>query len=114
MQLVRDNRLRWELDWNCGACGTVSCDRGSGPAPSELREELLSQHGRHRLRLENSESRGGAILRVFRQVFDSSLAESRESADRLRRHGFEGTLVETELLSELLWQQGVRSSVVPG
>src|SRR5262245_54378298 len=61
VQLTRDNRLRWELDWECGACGTVSCDGDWGPAPAELREALLAQHGRYCLRLEDSESRGGEI-----------------------------------------------------
>lgn len=112
VQLTRDNRLRWELEWECGACGTVSHDGDWGPAPDEVRGALLSQHGRYRLRLEDSESRGGGILKVFRQVFNSSLGESQEYASMLRRCGYEGTLVEIELLSDLLRREGVPSVVM--
>ncbi len=112
VQLTRDDRLCWELEWSCGACGTVSDDGDWGPAPDKLREELLSQHGSYCLRLKDGESRGGEILKVFRQVFNKSLNDAQESASRLRLFGYEGTFVETELLGERLRQAGVPSVVV--
>jgi hypothetical protein len=112
VQLTRDNRLRWELDWDCGACGTVSHDGDWGPSPDELREKLLSQHGSYCLRLEDSRLHGGEILKVFRQALRVSLTEAQQAARTLRRDGYEGTLVEAELLRDQLQQEGIPSAVV--
>ena len=111
VQNARDGRLRWDLTWNCRACGTVSDDGDWGPAPDPWREELLSQHGTYRLRLEEGESGGAKALKVFREVFGGSLKDAQESARILRQHGYDGTFVETELLRERLLQEGVRSVV---
>jgi hypothetical protein len=111
VQLIRDNRLRWELEWNCRTCGTVSDDGDWGPAPADLREELLAQHGVHRLRLDGGESGGVSVLSIFREVFGASLGDAQAAASRLRRAGHDGTLVEAELLRDRLREHGIHSAI---
>ena len=111
VQLIRDHRLRWESEWTCNACGIVSDDGDWGPAPAELQEQLLIQNGTYRLRLTDKESVGGGILKVFRRVFNGSIKDSLEAANKLRQDGYMGTYVETNLLSQLLRQEGVLSVV---
>ena len=98
MQLAEQGRLRWELDRECAACGTASCDRGRGPAPAAVRGEILAQHGTHRLRPTAS---GGAVLKAFRSVLGLSIAEARDAV----RDGYEGTYVEVCLLAGLVGQR---------
>jgi hypothetical protein len=51
-------------------------------------------------------------LKAFREVFGGGLADAREFAGKLRRGGYEGTFVETELLSDRLRREDVLSAVV--
>ncbi|GIH07621.1 hypothetical protein Rhe02_56880 [Rhizocola hellebori] len=111
MQLIRDNRIRWESEWNCSACGIVSDDGDWGPAPAELRDQLLIQNGPYCLRLVDNDSVSGGVLKTFRQVYNGSIKDALESANQLRQDGYLGTYVETNLLSVLLRQEGVLSEV---
>lgn len=112
VQLTRDNRPCWELTWDCDVCGTVSDDGDWGPAPAELRKELLLQHGGYCLRLREGNSGGAKILLVFRQVFNSNFKDAQEFRSKLRGCGYEGTFVETDLLSNRLQQEGIITVVI--
>jgi hypothetical protein len=59
-----------------------------------------------------TQSRGGVVLKVFRQVFGGSLKDTQEAVSQLRQNGYEGTLVETELLRRQLQQEGVSSVLI--
>ncbi|GKQ37236.1 hypothetical protein [Streptomyces sp. A012304] len=104
VQLVMGGRLRWETEWACDVCG-IAHDGGWGPSPAHVREAIVGQHGLHRLRPRDDEVRGAGVLKAFRDAFGLSLREAREAADSLRAGGYEGTYVETRLLSDLLHGQ---------
>ena len=114
VQLTREGRLRWEVEWECDACGTISHEGKWGSAPPEVRNVILAQHGYHCLQLADRESRGGAILKAFRDAFDLTIRQAQESASKLKKTGYEGTYVETLFLSELLQGGGVATVLRPG
>jgi hypothetical protein len=114
VQVVRDGRLRWEVDWECSACRTISCDWGWGPAVDWLRDELLAQHGPYWLKLTDPEVRGGQVLKAFRGALGLSLGEAQQAARTMRRSGYTATYVEVRLLADLLRQEGIDSEVGPG
>lgn len=64
VQLIKGDRLRWEVDWDCGACGITSRDGGWGAAPAEVRSAILMQHGSVQLNLNDRELRGGVLLKA--------------------------------------------------
>ncbi|WP_370944180.1 hypothetical protein AB5J62_34470 [Amycolatopsis sp. cg5] len=110
-QVIRDGRLRWEVDWQCSACGVASCDWGWGPAAPWVCEELLKQRGSYRLELADPEVRSGHVLKAFRDGLGLSLSEAQQAARTLRQSGYEATYVEASLLADLLSQAGVESSL---
>lgn len=91
-QAIRDGRLRWEVDWQCTACGIASCDRGREPAPPWVRDELEL----HRVKLTNVDVR---VLKAFRAVLGLSLAEVRGE--------IAVTGVEVRFVADLLRREGV-------
>jgi hypothetical protein len=113
VQLTRRGRLRWELEWACDECG-ISHEGGWGPAPAEIREVILAQHGPYCLDLADSAARSGRILKAFRAALDISIREAQEFANKLQSGGYEGTFVETQLVSDLLQRDGIPSVVHPG
>ncbi|WP_073379984.1 hypothetical protein [Nocardiopsis flavescens] len=106
-QSVEGRRLCWTLDRHCAACGVQSCDRGRGPAPEAVRAAVVARHGTHLLRLEDPGARGGTVPKVFRDVFDLSLAGTARAAAALRGDGYEGTHPEVRLLAALLAAAGL-------
>lgn len=110
VQLTRNGRLRWEIEWACDACG-ISHHGAWGAAPDEVRGTILAQHGPRCLRLVDGANRPGAILKAFRSAFDLSIREVQASAHKLKQCGYEGTYVETQLLSQLLREGGISSEV---
>lgn len=111
--MIKSGRLRWEIEWACDACG-ISHHGAWGAAPAEVRSKILAQHGPYCVRLVDGEHGGGGILKAFRGAFSLSIQESRESALKLKQCGYQGTYVETLLLSQLLQGEGIHSEVLPG
>ncbi|MFF7892602.1 hypothetical protein ACFZDI_12030 [Streptomyces sp. NPDC007907] len=110
MQLIREGRLRWELEWACDTCGNWH-DAGWGPAPDAVRTPLLAEHGTYRILLEGPERPSGKILKAFRDAFGSSVKQAQEDAKELRHRGYQGTLVEVTLIAELLTESGVSTAI---
>ena len=113
VQLTRNGRLRWEIEWACDACG-ISHHGAWGAAPDEVRGSILAQHGPYCLRLVDSADRAGVILKAFRSAFDLSIREAHASAHKLKQCGYEGTYMEAQLLSDLLRLGGISCEVAPG
>lgn len=113
VQLTKNGRLRWEVEWACDACG-ISHHGAWGPAPAEVRSEILAQHGPYCVKLTSEGYRSGGILKAFRSAFSLSIRESQESARQLKQSGYQGTYVEVKFLSELLRGEGLSSEVTPG
>ncbi|MFD8493439.1 hypothetical protein [Amycolatopsis sp. NPDC059657] len=112
-QVVRDGRLRWEVDLQCSACGLASCDWGWEPAAAWVRDELLARHGPRRLELVDPEARGGHVLKAFRDGLGFSLGEAQRAARTLRRSGYEATYAEARLVADLLGRAGIDSTLGP-
>lgn len=110
VQLIRDGRLRWELEWACDTCGNWH-DAGWGPAPDAVRTPLLTEHGTYRVLLEGPERPGGKILKAFRDAFGSSVKQAQEDAKELSHRGYQGTLMEVTLIAELLTEYGVSTTI---
>lgn len=113
VQSTNNGCLSWEVEWDCDTCG-ISHDSGEGWAPSRVRNAILEQHGPHCLKLVDVTAHGGTLLKSFRVAFGTSIQEAKRLSDELKRSGFEGTLVETTLLSELLEKNGISSVTQPG
>lgn len=110
MQLIRDGRLRWELEWACDACGNWH-DAGWGPAPDAVRAALLAEHGTYRVVLEDPVTPSGKALKAFRDAFGSSVKQAQEDAKALSHRGYQGTFVEVTLVAELLTESGLSSII---
>ncbi|WP_063728104.1 hypothetical protein [Streptomyces sp. RTd22] len=111
VQLVKEGRLRWELEWPCDDCG-VSHDGDWGAAPDEVRRPILAEYGYRCLRVEGPISSGGKILRAFRNAFGASIGEAKQSAKEFaEEEGYRGTLVEVSLLAELLRASGIATTI---
>ncbi len=108
VQSAKDGRLGWEVEWDCATCG-ISHDSGEGWPPPRVRNAILGQHGPHCLKLVDPAAHGGVILKSFRSAFGTSIQEAKIMADELKQRGYEGTLVEASLLSELLDKSGIFS-----
>ena len=113
VQLTRDGRLRWEVEWACDACG-IAHDGGWGAAPAEVRGQILAQHGPCCVRLTGEENRGAAVMKALRRAFDLSVPQAQEAARRLKQSGHQGTYVEVRFLAELMRSEGIRYEVLPG
>lgn len=64
IQAVMGEALRWDAESTCPACGFALAVCG-GDLPEELRDRLLSEHGRARLRVAPP-TKNAAIMRVLR------------------------------------------------
>ena len=113
VQLIKNGRLRWEIEWACDTCG-ISHGGGWGWAPEDVRARILEQHGSHCVRLTGDRRTGGKILKVFRDAFNVSIQKSTEMARQLRQRGYDGTYVEVDFISELLRIEGISSEIFPG
>ncbi|MEU6313242.1 hypothetical protein [Streptomyces sp. NPDC047014] len=110
-QYIERGQLRWGVEGCCGSCATGWCERGAGPAPEEVRQALLAQHGAARLRLASNGSSLVPVLRALREVRRLSLGEARLTAAELSEIGLVGTGVEVELLAEGLCKQSVPTTL---
>jgi hypothetical protein len=79
-----------------------------------VRNAILEQHGPHCLKLVDVAAHGGTLLKSFRAAFGTAIQEAKSLSDELKRSDFEGTLVETALLSDLLEKFGISNVTQPG
>jgi len=113
VQLARNGKLRWEVEWDCAGC-QVSHQWVWGPAPAHVRDLLIERHGVECLKVVGGGQKKGVLLKVFREVFDVSIGEAKEFSRNATGSGHEGTSVEVDLLSKLLRDRGVEVEVSPG
>ena len=112
VQLVKEGRLRWEVEWACDDCGN-SHDAGWGPAPDDVRQLILNEYGLYRLRLEHADRPGGKALKAFREALAMTIKQAQGAAAELAADGYRGTFVEVSLVAKLLNKSGVNTTVRP-
>ncbi|MEU9035375.1 hypothetical protein AB0D45_10835 [Streptomyces sp. NPDC048352] len=111
-QFIERGQLRWGIEGRCQACSNGWCEMGVGPAPEEIRQALLAQHGFARLRLA-AETNLVPVLRALREMRHLSLGEARLTAAELSGGGLVGTSVEMAHLAEGLRKRSVSTTLVP-
>ncbi|MEU8438738.1 hypothetical protein AB0F18_38835 [Streptomyces sp. NPDC029216] len=111
-QFIERGQLRWGIEGRCHACANGWCEMGVGPAPEEIRQALLAQHGFARLRLA-AETNLVPVLRALREMRHLSLGEARLTAAELSGVGLVGTSVEMAHLAEGLRKRSVSTTLVP-
>ena len=112
-QFVDRGQLRWGIEGRCQVCPHTWCETGAGPAPQEIRQALLAEHGATRLRLATEEASPVPVLRALREMHHLSLGEARLTAAELSGAGVVGTSVEMAHLAEGLRKRSVATTLVP-
>ncbi|WP_310726940.1 hypothetical protein [Streptomyces sp. N2A] len=112
-QFIDRGQLRWSVEGQCRACPNAWCEMGAGPAPEELRQALLAEHGAARLHLPAKETSLVHVLRALRETRHLTLGEARLTAVELRKVGLVGTSVEMAHLAEALRKRSIATTVVP-
>jgi hypothetical protein len=110
VQVIRNRKLRWELEWACNKCGNAH-DGDWGAAPTEVREPLLAEHGFYRLKVIDSSTSSGKILKAFRDALGGSLQEAKEAAEEAKNKGYYGTYIEVTLVKQFLERSDIEASV---
>ncbi|MGW6405751.1 hypothetical protein ACWF95_01200 [Streptomyces vinaceus] len=90
-QRMVDGRLRWEWQHHCPVSRTQACGGGWGPAPDEVREEIVAREGTVRLAVGGPD---GVPLAALRKLMHLSLPQLRQA----RAEGFAATPTEAALL----------------
>ncbi|MGW2742132.1 hypothetical protein [Streptomyces sp. NPDC001450] len=108
--LLDDDSLRWDTETTCPACGSAMAVCGRD-LPAEMRERMLTEHGRTLLRLEASAQRQ-AVMHVLRKRLGVGPAEIRALVEQVVAGEYGGTLPETELLARKLRAAGVDAVAV--
>ncbi|MCF3131676.1 hypothetical protein [Streptomyces olivochromogenes] len=111
-QFVDRGQLRWGIEGRCQACPNAWCETGAGPAPQEIRQALLAEHGATRLRLATEEASLVPVLRALREMRHLSLGEARLTAAELSGAGMVGTSVEMAHLAEGLRKRSIVTTLV--
>ncbi|GHB51547.1 hypothetical protein GCM10010377_48240 [Streptomyces viridiviolaceus] len=112
-QFIDRGRLSWGVEGRCRLCSDAWCEMGEGPAPEEIRQALMAEHGTTRLRLATREAGLVPVLRALREVCHLSLGEARLAAADLTGVGLVGTSVEMAHLAEGLRKRSVATTLVP-
>ncbi|WP_330291133.1 hypothetical protein [Streptomyces sp. NBC_00576] len=99
-QFIDRGRLRWSVEGQCQTCPNAWCEMDTGPAPEEIRQALLAEHGHARLRLADKNASFVPVLRALREMQNLSLGEARKVVADLREVGVVGTSVEMAYLAE--------------
>ncbi|MET7494081.1 hypothetical protein [Streptomyces sp900116325] len=110
-QFIDRGRLWWGVEGQCQACPNAWCEMDTGPAPEEIRQALLTEHGAARLRLANKEANLVPVLRALREMHHLSLSEARLVAADLKAAGLVGTSVEIVYLAEGLRNRSVTVTI---
>ncbi|NBE53130.1 hypothetical protein [Streptomyces boluensis] len=108
VQALVAGALRWDVESTCPPCGfaVAICD---GDLPDELRDRLLSEHGRATLRV-SPPTRNAAVMRVLRAELGIGLDGVKAVLERVLTGRYSGTLPEMELLARKLRAAGVEAS----
>lgn len=96
-QVLHDGFIEWEVEFKCSACQEQYAERGLGAGSDWLRDALKKENGEWGVVAE-SFSRPKA-MKVFRSIYENSLAEAKMMADRLAGAGINGTHIESEFLA---------------
>ncbi|MFI1395858.1 hypothetical protein [Streptomyces sp. NPDC020681] len=112
-QFIDRGQLRWSVEGRCQACPNAWCEMGADPAPEEIRQALLAEHGAARLRLATKETSLVPVLRALREIRHLSLGEARLTAADLSGVGLVGTSVEMAHLAEGLRKRSVATTLAP-
>ncbi|WP_370409613.1 hypothetical protein [Streptomyces fradiae] len=117
VQALVGDRLRWDVESSCAACGYAVFACGTGLPPPERRAQLLAEDGPAVLRVgggETGQVSVAVVMRVLRAVPGEKpdLAEAREAARRVLAGEWTGTLPETERLARGLRAAGVAAEAV--
>ncbi|MEU9153535.1 hypothetical protein AB0D59_23950 [Streptomyces sp. NPDC048417] len=112
-QFIDRGQLRWGIEGRCLACPDAWCETGAGPAPREIRQALLAEHGAARLRLATTETSLLPVLRALREVRHLPLGEARLTAAALSEGGLVGTSVEMAHLAEGLRERSIATTLSP-
>ncbi len=112
-QFVDRGRLRWGIEGRCRDCPNAWCETGAGPAPQEIRQALLAEHGATRLRLATEEASLVPVLQALREMRHVSLGEARSAAAELSGAGMVGTSVEMAHLADGLRKRSIATTLVP-
>ncbi|WP_346017268.1 MULTISPECIES: hypothetical protein [unclassified Streptomyces] len=105
--------LRWGAEGRCRGCSDAWCETGTGPAPWEIRQALLAEHGAVLLRAVAGDAGLVPVLRALRETYHLSPAEARLRAAELSGAGLVGTSVEMAYLAEGLRRRSVATTLVP-
>ncbi|MER7600217.1 hypothetical protein [Streptomyces hydrogenans] len=108
VQALVGEELRWDAESTCPACGSAAAVCG-GDLPEELRDRLLSEHGRARLRVA-PQTRNAAVMRVLRAELGIGLGEVRAVLEQISTGQYTGTLPEMELLARKLRASGIEAA----
>ncbi|MGQ4484253.1 hypothetical protein ACN6LM_002581 [Streptomyces sp. SAS_281] len=110
-QFTERGQLRWGIEGRCQKCPEGWCETGTGPAPQEVRQALLAEHGAVRLRLADKGGSLVPVLRALREMNGLSLGEARLAAADLSGEGLIGTFVEMTLLAQGLERRSVATTL---
>ncbi|MFE9623969.1 hypothetical protein [Streptomyces sp. NPDC006527] len=106
VQALVGDRLRWDVESACPACGSAVAVCG-GELPAELRKRILAEHGRRWLRVTVPPGRRVTVLRVLRTALGLDLATAGTALDRVLAGDHSGTSPEVERLARRLREAGV-------
>ncbi|MFF1692263.1 hypothetical protein ACFVXC_01380 [Streptomyces sp. NPDC058257] len=111
VQIAEKGKLRWETELACNECG-IEHDGDWGPAPESIRQRLIAAHGASRVCVSDVVP-GGKILKTFRDIFALSIQEAKRAAGDLTTGGWQGTKVETSLITEILGSYDIEARECP-
>ncbi|WP_331749970.1 hypothetical protein OG529_36160 (plasmid) [Streptomyces longwoodensis] len=100
--------LRWDVESTCSACGFALAVCG-GDLSEELRDRLISEYGRARLRVAPP-TKNAAIMRVLRAELGIGLDGVRAVLERVLTRQYSGTLPEMEFLARKLRASGIEAA----
>ncbi|MFE0456828.1 hypothetical protein ACFW2D_37215 [Streptomyces sp. NPDC058914] len=106
VQALVGDRLRWDVESACPACGSAVAVCG-GELPAELRERILAEHGRRWLWVTVPPGGRVTVLRVLRTALGLDLAAARAALDRVLAGDHSGTPPEVERLARRLREAGL-------
>ncbi|MFK0173927.1 hypothetical protein ACIQU5_34625 [Streptomyces sp. NPDC090306] len=108
VQALAGEVLRWDVESMCPACGFALAVCG-GELPEELRDRLLSEHGRARLRV-TLPTKNAAVMRVLRRELRIGLDGVRGLLEQVLAGQYSGTLPEMEFLARKLRASGIEAA----
>lgn len=105
-----DGRNHWFLETRCTGCNFELLECGRDLPAEPVRGKLLELTGRWVATIIDAAPRT-PILQALRKAYRGTIAETRESADRMRGDGLSGTRGELLVLQNELAIRGVHASI---